>query len=79
MIVCNKCASVIPEPPEEEPKEKDKKDKLQVPSRRPSLVLIPYKRSPNGFQVQWIDMCDACRADLTKRINKLKFEFMTEG
>lgn len=74
MIVCNKCGSAIPEPPEEDPK--DKKDKQAAPARRPSLTYMPCGRVPNGFRMQLVDLCDACRSALNKEINQVKFEFI---
>ena len=95
MIVCDKCGSQIedatlspgeesdaPEKSEDGKKKRYyKKDqaKEELPMKRPSLVTMPYFRAVNGYVSREIDLCEVCREALEKRIEKVKFDFLTGG
>ena len=95
MIVCDKCGAHIEESisaPGEDADTGDKPEggnkkrfykkeqqKEEPPTKRPSLVKMPYGRGVNGFTWQEIDLCDVCRALLEKQIEKVKFDFLTGG
>ena len=87
MICCNKCGIVIPElkeePKEEESPGKSSRYKKETPKeeptlRRVSLVSVPTSRIVNGFAFEDVDLCEVCKKLLFRRVNEVKFKFMTE-
>ncbi len=90
MIVCNKCGNVIPEPEEEvneeakeetsERKSRYKKEppKEEIPTRRASLIKLPYKYGVNCYERKDFDLCEVCRAFLDKELDKVRFSFIQE-
>ena len=78
MICCNKCGAVIEEPKEETTKENKygKKDAVQAPAKRPSLVSMPVGHKVNGFEFKDVDLCPGCMAQIRRQVNLVKMQFI---
>ena len=90
MLKCDCCQTVIPEPseeelraqledePEEDPSSRSRKKKASpppMPTKRASLVSLPYRRTVNGYDCREYDLCPSCRAKLDKMLDDVRFNF----
>ena len=55
---------------------KKKKPAPLAPTKRASLVTLPYRRSVNGYDVKDFDLCPTCRTKLDKLLDDLRFDFV---
>ncbi|MBQ8583283.1 MAG: hypothetical protein IJ488_01560 [Clostridia bacterium] len=80
----------LPEEPKPEAKDIESEDgspkrsrykkeppKEEAPTKRASLVNLPYKRGVNCFERRDFDLCEQCKAFLNKALDKVAFEFIT--
>ena len=81
----------LPEEPKTEAKDSDAEDeapkkkknyknqvpKEEAPTKRASLVNLPYKRGVNCFERRDFDLCEQCKAFLNNALDKVAFEFIT--
>ena len=90
MLKCDCCQTIIPEPseeelkaqledePEEDPSSRPRKKKAApppMPSKRSSLVSLPYRRNTNGYDFREYDLCPSCRTKLDKMLDDVRFNF----
>ena len=90
MLKCDCCQTVIPEPseeelkaqledePDEDPSSRPRKKKAApppMPTKRASLVSLPYRRNTNGYDFREYDLCPSCRAKLDKMLDDVRFNF----
>lgn len=82
----------LPEEPKPEAKDSDAEDeapkkkryyknqapKEEAPTRRTSLVSLPYKYGLNGYERKDFDLCDTCKKLLHKALDKVSFDFIKE-
>lgn len=54
---------------------KSKKAAPPAPTKRPSLVSLPIRRTVNGYDVKEFDLCPTCRASLDKLLDDMRFQF----
>ena len=55
-----------------------KKKESPVPTKRPSLVTLPFRRTVNGYDYKDFDLCPACREKLDKKAADVAFAFTEE-
>lgn len=90
MLKCDCCQTVITEPseeelkaqledePDEDPSSRPRKKKAApppMPTKRASLVSLPYRRNTNGYDFREYDLCPSCRAKLDKMLDDVRFNF----
>ena len=47
-----------------------------APTKRSSLLPLPYRRNVNGYDVKDFDLCPSCRAKLDKLLDDVRFDFV---
>ena len=52
-----------------------KKKEASQPTKRASLVSLPYKRAVNGYEYKDFDLCPDCRAALERVVADVSFGF----
>ena len=57
---------------------KKKKPATSAPTKRPSLITLPYQRSVNGYDDKAFDLCPECLDKLNKLVDHVRFKFASK-